>query len=99
MSTPDVQHQSDRSRFVVLFDDGSEAELTYSEMTDEVVAFTHTLVPEAHEGQGVGSSLVTAGLAWAEAEGRRVRPVCSYVAAYVRRHPEHADLIAPGGGV
>jgi hypothetical protein len=27
-------------------------------------------------------------------EGRRVIPLCSYASAYIRRHPEHHDLMA-----
>ena len=32
-------------------------------------------------------------LAWARQEGLRVRPTCSYVAAYMQRHPETQDLL------
>ena len=35
-----------------------------------------------------------AALAHARAEGRRVVPECSYVAAYFGKHPEHASLLA-----
>ena len=54
----------------------------------------HTEVPAALQGQGVAAALVQAALAWARAEGLRVRPVCSYVAAYMKRHPETQDLLA-----
>lgn len=70
--------------------------MTYTRTSDGVAAFTHTLVPEAHEGKGVGSALVKAGFAWAESEGLKVLPVCPYVGAYLRRHPEHRGLVLPG---
>ena len=33
-------------------------------------------------------------LARARAEGLKVRPICGYAAAYIRRHREHHDLLA-----
>lgn len=59
-----------------------------------VLALTHTEVPPAAQGQGVAAELVRETLAWARREGRQVRPLCSYVAAYMRRHPETRDLLA-----
>lgn len=58
-----------------------------------VLHLTHTEVPPAAQGQGIAAALVKATLDWARAEGRRVRPLCSYVAAYMRRHPETQDLL------
>jgi uncharacterized protein len=53
----------------------------------------HTVVPAALQGQGVAARLVAAALDWAREQGLRVRPTCSYVAAYMRRHPETQDLL------
>lgn len=55
---------------------------------------THTEVPPALAGRGIAAALVAANLDWARAQGLRVRPLCSYVAAYMRRHPETQDLLA-----
>jgi predicted GNAT family acetyltransferase len=52
-------------------------------------------VPAALQGRGLAAALVQAALAWARAE--RLRPTCSYVAAYMRRHPDTQDLLAPRG--
>ena len=54
----------------------------------DVVAFTHTEVPPSLQGRGLAAALVREALAWAAAHGLQVRPLCSYVAAYLRRHPE-----------
>jgi predicted GNAT family acetyltransferase len=59
-----------------------------------VLLLTHTEVPPALEGRGIAAALVKAALDWARAEGLRVRPLCSYVVAYMRRHPETQDLLA-----
>ncbi len=53
----------------------------------------HTEVPRALQGQGQAATLVAATLAWARAQGLRVQPACSYVASYMRRHPETQDLL------
>jgi len=51
-------------------------------------------VPGPLGGRGIAAALVETALAHARAEGRRVVPECSYVAAYVGKHPEHASLLA-----
>ena len=58
---------------------------------DGTIVFTHTEIDPACEGRGFGSRLVAAALDDARAQGLRIVPVCSFVAAYVRRHPEYAD--------
>jgi hypothetical protein len=52
--------------------------------------FTHTEVPPADEGHGFGAELVRAALDDTKARGLKIVPACSFVAAYVRRHPEFA---------
>ena len=58
-----------------------------------VVVLVHTEVDEAVEGTGVGSQLVRAALDDLRARGLRLVPVCPFVAAYLQRHPEDADLL------
>ena len=55
--------------------------------------FTHTEVPEAREGQGVGTALIRAALASARARGLTVIPICPFFAAYMRKHAEEQDLL------
>jgi predicted GNAT family acetyltransferase len=59
-----------------------------------VRAAEHTLVPRELEGRGIARALVEALVADARAEGFRIDPQCSYVAAQFRRHPDWADLRA-----
>lgn len=54
------------------------------------VLFTHTEVPEAAQGQGVGSALIGKALAWAKGEGLEIVPLCPFVAAYVKEHLDAA---------
>jgi predicted GNAT family acetyltransferase len=90
--TADVRHDPARQRFVATVAD-VDAELEY-EQRGQVIRLTHTGVPPAISGRGVGSDLVSTALDYARAKGLRVVPACSYAAAYIERHPEYADLVA-----
>lgn len=57
--------------------------------------FHHTQVDDAMSGKGLAGRLVGHALDETRKEGLRVVPVCSYVAAYVGRHEEYADLVEP----
>ncbi|RZL01197.1 MAG: N-acetyltransferase [Rubrivivax sp.] len=64
------------------------------QLRGQTVSMTHTVVPPALEGRGIAAALVKAALAWAQAQGFKVDPVCSYVRAYLQRHPEWSSLKA-----
>lgn len=83
-----------RGRYVIDLAPGIEAEMTYRKDGSGPMTIDHTGVPPAFEGQGIASKLVHAAIADARAEGFTIRPVCSYVVAQFRRHPEWADLRA-----
>jgi len=59
------------------------------------IMFRHTAVPPELEGRGIGRALIEAGLAAARARGLKVIPVCTFFAAYMRKHPETHDLLHP----
>ena len=87
MSPPiDVVHVPESSRFEVR-DPSATAVLTY-ERSDGTVTFLHTVVPVELEGRGVGSQLAEAAVGWARAEGLEVVAVCSFVQAWLERHPD-----------
>lgn len=58
-----------------------------------VMHLQHTGVPAKLQGRGIAAQLVAAALAHARAHGLRVRPLCSYVRVYLRRHPESQSLL------
>lgn len=92
-TTPiNVQHNAAASCFEATVD-GHRAECAYRR-AGGVLILHHTAVPAALQGRGVAAALVAQALAWARQEGLKVQPSCSYVAAYMRRHPETQDLLA-----
>lgn len=61
--------------------------------TPGVIALVHTEIEPLAEGRGLGSRLVSGALDDIRARGLRVAPVCPFVTAYLRRHPEQRDLV------
>jgi hypothetical protein len=92
--TPAVRHNIAARRFEVTVDDAL-ARADY-QLSAGVMRLYHTEVPPALEGRGLAGAIVKAALAHARAEGLRVEPACSYVRAYMKRHPETHDLLVEG---
>lgn len=59
-----------------------------------VIMLDHAEVPPELEGRGIGGRLVRATLDAVRAEGGKVVPRCSFVAAFMRRHAaEYGDML------
>ena len=58
----------------------------------DAVVLVHTDVDPAYEGQGLGSVLVKGALDDLRERGVRAVPLCPFVRAYIRRHPEYAPV-------
>ena len=71
-----------------------EAELTYSITTPELIIADHTEVPDSFRGTGAGLALVTRMVEDARKEGFRIMPLCPFVNAQRRKHPEWADAFS-----
>lgn len=56
---------------------------------------THTEVPQELEGKGIGSRIVKHALDQARAAGEKVAPWCPFVRAYIDRHSEYEEMVAP----
>ncbi|MCG2801817.1 MAG: N-acetyltransferase [Cellulomonas sp.] len=85
----------ERSRFEVRAADGTMIGQADYEPTGGVLAFTHTEVDGAFEGRGVASFLVQQALDEVRGSGRTVVAICPYVRAWLHRHPDYQDLLAP----
>jgi uncharacterized protein len=94
MSTPtiEVRHNAAHQRFEA--DVQGELCVAQYQLVDGVMWLTHTETPPALQGRGYAAQVVQAALDHARAHGLKVRPACSYVHSYMRRHRESQDLIA-----
>jgi predicted GNAT family acetyltransferase len=84
-----------KHRFEIDLGDGSFAIAEYRLHPDHIT-FTHTEVPPAHEGQGIGSALIRHALNSARERGLKVIPICPFFATYIKKHAEEQDLLDPG---
>jgi uncharacterized protein len=89
-----IRDNIEKHQFEVDLGDGSFAFAEYALPQGKVV-FTHTEVPKAHEGQGIGSALIRFALQAARERGLQVIPICPFFAAYIKKHPEEQDLLDP----
>ncbi|HUN47803.1 MAG TPA: GNAT family N-acetyltransferase [Stellaceae bacterium] len=85
----DVRHES---RFELLVE-GMVVYAAYRRR-DGMIVIYHVETPRPLRGQGAADRLMTAAVAAIRAEGLKLVPTCSYAAAWMRRHPEHHDLLA-----
>lgn len=87
-----VRHNLQAGRFEVEAE-GRLAVLEYRLQGNRMI-ITHTGVPPALEGRGIGSRLAQAALDEARLRGWKVTALCPFVAAYVQKHPQYRNLLA-----
>lgn len=75
--------------------DGQKAKIEYERQKDRMF-LTHTEVPAALEGHGVGAAMVEKTLHYLEENNLKLVPWCSFVKSYLQRHPEWKRLLAQG---
>jgi predicted GNAT family acetyltransferase len=67
-------------------------DLTYSRANAHLIIADHTDVPDALRGRGIGLALATRLVEDARAEGVKIIPLCPYVNAERRKHPDWNDV-------
>ena len=91
-----LHHDTAAQRFEAQRGGRTVGHLAYETAADGARVLTHTIVPPEHAGQGVASFLARAVLDDARARGLQVVPECSFVAAWLQRHPDYLPLVQPG---
>lgn len=86
MTSVQVEHQPERSRFVAEVD-AQTAFLDY-EVEGSTVVMPHTVVPRELEGQGIAGELTRTAVAWARERSLTIDAQCSYVRSWMAKHPE-----------
>ncbi len=90
-----ITRNDERKRFE-LEAEGHTAFIEFLIDKDHVMYLTHTEVPKALEGKGIGKNIVEQTLNYLKDNNFKLAPLCPFVAAYLKRHPEWKDILAPG---
>jgi len=70
--------------------------IEYIKNKQQQIFLTHTEVPRALEGKGIGAALVKATLEDVKEKELSLVPLCPFVAAYIKRHPEWKSILSRG---
>lgn len=89
--TETVSRQSDPDRFEISVD-GQVAGFVQFTDRDGRRVIPHTEIDPEFGGRGLGGTVVRAALEATREEGLKVVPLCPFVAGYIEKHPEFADL-------
>jgi uncharacterized protein len=81
-------------RYVARIDgvDG-EAELHFTVRGPSLISADHTEAPASMRGTGAAMALVEHMISDARASGFKIIPICPYVLAQYRKHPEWSDVM------
>lgn len=87
-----VRHDEAAGRFEIVVDGVVAGQAEYSDAPDGVREFPHTIVASEFGGRGLAGRLVAEALRATREEGLRVRPSCSFVARYIEKNPDSAEV-------
>lgn len=83
-----------RKQYQLRLDKDLMAVVDYVETDDNEIILAHTGVPPELAGKGAATTLIKLVLQDIKDRGMHVAPVCSFVSAYIERHPEWSSLIS-----
>ena len=89
MNSNSVTHNEAKGQFEIAL--GNEKALLQYRRTDHSITLIHTEVPQPSRGRGLGNQLIRAALDYAHFNQLKVVPVCPFVKAYLKKHPEAAN--------
>lgn len=93
MADVTVTHNPESSRYEAHLEDTLAGFIDYRQ-TDNVLDLTHTEVFPEFGGQGIGGKLVQGALDQIREAGQTIVPSCPFIATFVKRNPDYADLLA-----
>jgi uncharacterized protein len=93
-ATPEIADHAERHRYELALGGKLAAHIDYRMRGGDTIDLIHTEVATEHEGKGLGSQIARHALDDARSRGLKVIASCSYIAGYVRKHPEYGGLLA-----
>ena len=90
---PTVSDAPERSRYELIDDAGEVLGHVRYRHDGDVLDLLHTEIDDGHEGEGLGGTLARGVLDDARGRGLRIRPTCPFIAGWIEKHPDYADLV------
>lgn len=90
----ELRKNDEKSRYEIL-QGGQVVSFAEFRPVGDAVMLPHTEIEQGHEGEGLGSQLAKFALDNVKTEGKRVIPMCPFIAGYIRKHPEYTELVHP----
>lgn len=88
-------NNEEKNRFELKVD-GHLGRIEYIMNNSGMIFLTHTEVARKLKGKGIASKMVKDALQYIQAHELKLVPLCPYVAAYLKKHPEYQPLLAKG---
>jgi predicted GNAT family acetyltransferase len=85
---PRVVENPEQERYELWLGDEFAGEIRYTLRDDRKLVLVHTEIDPSHKGEGLGNVLVQGALDDLRERGIEYVPVCPFVRAYLRRHPQ-----------
>jgi len=89
----DVVDVEARHRYEIRVDGETAGFAEYHRRGTSTISFTHTVVDDAHAGQGLAGRLARAALDDARSQGLAVLPFCPFIRGWIAKHPDYVDLV------
>lgn len=91
--TVQVTDAPELNRYEARRDDGELVGYTEYRRHDGTIMLAITVVPEELQNKGIGTALARFAIAEARKAGKRIEPVDPFIAGWLERHPEHAEMM------
>ncbi|WP_370617487.1 GNAT family N-acetyltransferase [Mumia sp. Pv 4-285] len=92
-SVVDVHENTDEQRYDLMVDGDLGGTIVYRDPRPGVRQLVHTEVRPELGGRGLSGVVAKAALDDIRTKGWKVVPTCPYVASYIDKHPEYAELV------
>jgi predicted GNAT family acetyltransferase len=89
-----LERNGREGRYLLPLSDSQPAQLTFLETGPDHITIDYSFVPPRYRGRGAALKLIVKAVEDARARGYKITPLCSYVAAEFRHHPQWADVLA-----
>lgn len=93
MSDTVVYDNPEQGRYEAFLDGALAGFAEYRALPQGIELF-HTVVDPAFGGRGIAGMMARFALDDIRVKGRRVVPTCEFMAAWIGKHPDYAELVA-----